>query len=542
MRSTFHGLEVGKRAMFTQQSALYTMGHNIANVNTPGYTRQRINFIQSEPYPPASMNRPEIPGQMGTGVQAGSIQRIRVAFLDLKFRDHNTQFGYYKSRTDALSQMEDILNEPTDGKGLAAVMNEFWKSFEDISTNPTNDGARKVAIERANAIAETFHYLRSSLEKVKGDLGKEINYVVGNGTSDDKGEINSILESIQQLNKQIAEVEPHGDLPNDLYDARDKLVDELSEYLDIEVKKESNGGHALKIAEGDYKIYLKGVTDTNGDPILLVDKNGFNQVSIEPGQASGPITDVKVGGTSIYEVTADGINMPAGKLKGLIESFGYIDSNGNEAGSYPKMVDDLDKMAYSFLTLFNEVHAEGYPLPQDDPNAPPAEVNFFDPLTDYKGAAAKIKVNPNFKSNHIRASTEEGKAGDGIHAINLANVQHAIFGNGKSFTLEGFDPPKTISTAGYPDGMENTTVMTFYSGKIGVLGVEAKQAKRQAGNALSSTISADEDRQSVSAVQTDEEFIDMIRFQHAYNAAARTITVVDEMLDRIINGMGIVGR
>ena len=542
MRSTFHGLEVGKRAMFTQQSGLYTMGHNLANMNTPGYTRQRVNFVQTEPYPSPSRNRPQIPGQMGTGVQAGSIQRVRSSFLDLQFRDHHTQLGYYKSRTDALSQMESIMNEPTEGKGLAAVMDEFWKSLEDASTSPTNDGARKVVMERANAVAETFHYLRSSLLKVKGDLGKEINVVVGDGTPNNKGEINSILESIQQLNKQIAEVEPHGDLPNDLYDERDRLVDELSEYFDIEVKRESNGGNSLKIADGDYKIYLKGVTDTNGEPILLVDKNGYKQVSIEPGRASGPITDVKVGNVSIYKVTADGINMPAGKLKGLIESFGYVDMNGEEAGSYPRMIDDLDKMAYSFLTLFNEVHREGYPLPQDDPSAPPAEFNFFEPLGDYKGAAGKIKLNPDLKSEHIRVSTEEGKAGDGIHAINLANVQHAIFGNGKSYTLEGFNPPITISTSGYPDGMNNTTVMTFYSGKIGVLGVESKQAKRQAGNMLSLAIEADEKRQSISAVSQDEEFTDMIRFQHAYNAAARTITTVDEMLDRVINGMGIVGR
>lgn len=81
MGSTFHGLEVAKRGMAVQQMALYTTGHNIANANTPGYSRQRVNFVQSEPYPPASLNRPQIPGQMGTGVEAGSIERVRDRFL-----------------------------------------------------------------------------------------------------------------------------------------------------------------------------------------------------------------------------------------------------------------------------------------------------------------------------------------------------------------------------------------------------------------------------------------------------------------------------
>lgn len=93
MRSTFHGLEVAKRGMFTQQSALYVTGHNIANANTPGYSRQRVNFVQTEPYPPASMNRPQIPGQMGTGVEAGSIERVRDSFLDIQYRGEITSLA-----------------------------------------------------------------------------------------------------------------------------------------------------------------------------------------------------------------------------------------------------------------------------------------------------------------------------------------------------------------------------------------------------------------------------------------------------------------
>ena len=121
MTSTFHGLETAKRAMFTQQQALYVTGHNIANVNTPGFSRQRVNFVQTEPYPAVAMNRPQIPGQMGTGVKAGSVERIRESFLDIQYRNESNKLGYWESRAESLSKMEDIMNEPTDN-GLSAVL------------------------------------------------------------------------------------------------------------------------------------------------------------------------------------------------------------------------------------------------------------------------------------------------------------------------------------------------------------------------------------------------------------------------------------
>src|SRR6185312_11149905 len=112
MRSTFMGLETAKRGMYAQQSAIYVTGHNIANKNTPGYTRQRVNFVPTEPFPTASMNRPQIPGQLGTGVKDGTIQRIRESFVDEQYRGENNKFGYYQTLADSISKMEDIMNEP----------------------------------------------------------------------------------------------------------------------------------------------------------------------------------------------------------------------------------------------------------------------------------------------------------------------------------------------------------------------------------------------------------------------------------------------
>lgn len=548
MRSTFQGLEIGKRALFTQQGALHTVSHNIANQNTPGYSRQRVNFIQTEPFPTASLNRPDIPGQMGTGVKAGSIQRIRDSFYDFQYRGENTKFGYYASKSDALSKMEDVLNEPSDS-GLAKVLNLFWNSLEDLSVHPENEGTRKVVLQRGEAVGETFKYLRSSLEKIQGDLSNEIDVSMKN--------VNSILAQIADLNRQIAEVEPHGFLPNDLYDKRDLLVDQLSGYFDIEVRKESNGGNSLDIAEGNYKIYIKGA---DGKNVQVVGKDSYEAITVvKKGGNLGPVTDVKIGDRSIMEGTEkDGVKMPSGKIQSLIESYGYEYKDGTDSkvtGLYPEMIDDLDKMAYSFVKMFNEVHSRGYGLDGKEGK------EFFEDLgDDYKGAAGKVKMNADLKPSEIAASTDikeadpndpnydpddpgKVKAGNGTNAINLANIKDILIEGGSiEFELEGFDDPDKSKLSMSDLAITDGTVMTFYEGLIGGLGVDAEKAKMLASNSATLRLSVDYDRLSVSSVNIDEEFIDMIRFQSAYNAAARSITVVDEMLDKIINGMGIVGR
>src|SRR5690625_1873340 len=131
MQSTFHGLETARRAMMAQQSSLRTVGHNIANANTKGYSRQRVNLTQTEPFHGAGMNRPRLPGHLGTGVKADSIQRIREHFLDVQYRNETNKVGYWKTRMKAFEQMEDVLIE-TEDQGLNYQIDLFWTSLQDL--------------------------------------------------------------------------------------------------------------------------------------------------------------------------------------------------------------------------------------------------------------------------------------------------------------------------------------------------------------------------------------------------------------------------
>jgi flagellar hook-associated protein 1 FlgK len=557
MSSTFMGLETAKRGIFAQQGALYTTGNNIANANTPGYSRQRVNFVQSTAIPAPGINRAQTPGQMGTGVEMGSIQRVRESFIDIQYRGENNKLGYWDSKANALSKMEDIVNEPSTN-GLAATMSQFWQSLQDLSVNPENEGARAVVLQRGLAVTETFHYMHDSIQAIKDDLGNEINVSLV--------DMNSILKQINEVNKQISEIEPHGYLPNDLYDQRDQLVDQLSNYVNISVDRISSGGQSLAQAEGIYKITLMDANgnkmeNADGTDLLVVDKDSYTAFGVVdgtdnnndniPDQPSGD----GVGDLSLYkidsrtaEIDPSFTTLPVydqdtnttifsqGKMRGLIENFGYNIDAGTPPtvnGTYPYMLDNLDKMAFTFGTIFNEIHSQGIDL-----NNNPGSSEFFKNLseTDYKGASKDIQMNTDLQTREIAASVS-GDAGDGSNAINLGNIQKfqltpetLLLIGGGSLDITALNLP-----------IQSGTISSFYEGVIGRLGVDSKQAIRLNDNSALLLQSVNENRQSVSSVSLDEEMTNMIKFQQAYNSSARMITVVDEMLDKIINGMGRVG-
>jgi flagellar hook-associated protein 1 len=528
MKSTFFGLEIARRGLMTQQTALQTVSHNIANANTPGYSRQRVNFVQTEPYPAASLNRPQIPGQMGTGVTAGAIERIRDHFLDYQYRNEANKLGYWSTRSDVIRKMENIMNEPSE-YGLGKALTQFWESLQDLSVNPENEGARAVVRQRGIAVAESFNYLHNSLSQIRTDLGHEIKTGLL--------EVNSILKQISELNNQIKAIEPHGYLPNDLYDKRDALVDELSKYFYVKVETVPSGGNALDIASGIYEI---SIVNQDGSTVKVVKKDDYAIFFVDPSvdptndptNPYGFISSIKVvDSTSNTSITPD--VLANGRIKSLIESYGYGPDKDNVTGYYPDMLANLDKMAYAFAEMFNTQHQKGYGL-NDSTGLDFFAVTLSGPPTE-KGAATTIKVHNDIMNNlsNIAASSNSGESGNGNNALHLTMIKDVQIVSG-SATIPSGDSVSVPITGG--------TVQTFYEGLIGKIGVDGQQAERMKFNAETLAMSVEQNRQSVSSVSLDEEMTNMIKFQHAYNAAARTITVIDEMLDKIINGMGIVGR
>ena len=457
MVSTFHGLETARRALNTQQAALLTTGHNIANANTPGYTRQRVNLKPTEAFPSAGINRPQIPGQIGTGVKIGDVQRIRDSFIDTQYRTETSKLGYWQAKAEQLSQMEDIMNEPSE-TGLANTLDEFWSSLQDLASQPQDNGTRSVVRQKGIALADTFNYISSSLQSVQKNYRNEMDISEKN--------VNSILRQINQVNKQIGSVEPHGYLPNDLYDERDRLVDELSTMVNVKIEEKPSGGLPSSNAEGLYNIYLANsqgeiLKDSNNKAIKLVDSEmgiatGFHIQYENRLQLDSPVTEIKffqlkdneTGFEGLTQIEADKSDSPTyqmddvskldtnGKLRGYIEGYGYKSNvNGVEtdAGLYNEMLAKLDVMAYTFANQFNVVHQSGW-----SPNEIQAEMeskqSFFsfdgiEPTEDNpKGAAARIKVSAAILEDegNIAAAAEANVLSG---AMVRKNVQNGTSGN-----------------------------------------------------------------------------------------------------------------
>ncbi|AOV08515.1 flagellar hook-associated protein FlgK [Sporosarcina ureilytica] len=519
MRSTFMGLETNKRGLYTQQSALYTTGHNISNANTDGYSRQRVNMQPTGGYPGVGMNSGAMPGFLGTGVEAGSIQRIRDSFVDHQFRQEANKLGYWESQSRAISQMEDVLNEPSH-YGLQKSLSQFWQSLEDLAVYPENEGARKVAIQSGVALTDSFHYIDKTLKEIQGNINQEIKNLTlqtdENG-KEQQGHINSILKQVADLNDQISKVEPNGYMPNDLYDARDVLLDELSMLIPIEVAYEKSGGRALDIAEGTVKVKLKN----NGGSVTLVEKGNHGTIgaNFTGNGTNPPLTGLNIkpaGGGDVEHVSHDNL-LDTGRLKSLINSYGVTGTNGPK-GTYPDMIAELNQMAKEFAEKFNDIHKKGTDLKGNQ------GTDFFGSNGQPEITAENISVSKEILNDASRFAASDSdfnnpQEGNGKNAQALADLQ-----------FDGLN------------GLGGSTIQSFYQALIGQLGEDGKRAERMMVNTGTLLGAVEHRRASISSVSLDEEMTDMIKFQQAYNASARMITVIDETLDKIINGMGVAGR
>lgn len=517
MTSTFLGLEIAKRGLAAQQTALYVTGQNVSNASTPGYTRQVVNFQETDAYPAPGMNAPEMAGQLGTGVEAGSIQRVRDSYLDTQYRSENSQLGYWQASSDALNQMQTVMNEPSD-TGLSNAMDQFESSLQALASTPTDPGALSVVRENGSALANTFNYIDSSLTSIQGNQQNQITTTVN--------QVNTDLQQLNTLNQEISKVESSGNLPNDLYDQRDNLLDDLSSMVNIKVSyNPPASSSANPTAEGAATVTM--VNDDGTSIGTLLDGSNYYALNVNFDGASYNGTN-SVGTMSIGSNPAINFSdtSSSGKLKALIESYGY-DNNGTVTGTYPNMLQQLDSMAYTFASQFNAVQEAGQSQNSMDASSstPP---QFFSDSNDAAitaaneaGLAGRIQISSEIQNdaNNIATMAPGAQLGDATNATNLANVVTNSYSYGSSLGSGGFQ--------------------SIYQGVIGQLGVTAQNASNLTTNSSTLQQSADQQRQSVSSVSLDEEMTNMIQYQQAYSASAKMISMENSILDTIINGLGV---
>lgn len=238
-------LNTAKSGMNVSQVAIQTTSHNISNINTPGYSRQRVNQSASSPYSMPGKNSNFGAGQIGTGAQIDDVTRIRNSFYDYQYRSESHQYGSTSVKYEYFKNIEGIFNEPSD-TAISSSLNSFFNSWSELSKDPQSSGVKSVVIENGKYLSNSINSAFKRLESLEEGLDKQSEYIMD--------EVNSMLSQLDKLEKNIKIIQGSGKSPNDFLDQRDQLLDNLSFKLNINDK--------------DVKATLKKAYDANGKVTL----------------------------------------------------------------------------------------------------------------------------------------------------------------------------------------------------------------------------------------------------------------------------------
>ena len=246
MSSPFFGLNIGASALRTAQTLVDITNQNIANANTPGYSRQSAVVSASTPEPMPTLSGSGTPGQLGTGVMINTITRARDTFVDGQIRGQLTTQGEVDARGTALTQVEAIVNEPST-TGLSSTLSKYWSAWQEVANTPADSAVRANLVQQGAAVADAFHGQIAQFTQQQHDLDNQVSLAVSN--------VNTLANQIAAVNTQISQVETSGMHANDLRDQRDVLVDSLSKLVKINVVESGDG--QLSINVGNHQLVDK---------------------------------------------------------------------------------------------------------------------------------------------------------------------------------------------------------------------------------------------------------------------------------------------
>ena len=458
-------LNTGKGALLTEQKAIDVTGHNVANVNTPGYSRQRVNTETNEPI---SIS----PGQVGTGVRATEIQRIYDRFLGVQINNENQYWGRWEAQKGALERAEVIFDEST-GYGLNQAMSEFWNAWQDLSDNPSGKPQRVVLVAKTEALTSAFNKMALDLKRIQQDTDRSIKGTIN--------EINMIAKEIADLNRVISQEEGVGQNANDFRDKRDLLLKQLSLLIDISTLEDNEGKVAVLVGGG--RPLVEGVFNWN---LSAGNTSGFNK-----------IMHVDSDGNSV-DITH---NIAGGKMKGWLEARDV---------AVPKYLNKINDLSVAMMNEINSIHQKGYGLTTDPSGNPYTNIDFFSG-TSASDMAVNLDIINDVKKI-AAAGSAGGVPGDNSNAISIANLQNELK---------------------MDEGTE--TFDSYFNSLVSEIGVEVGSATVKLDHQTAVIDHLNNSRESISGVSLDEEMVNLIKFQHAYDAAAQLINKTDELLDTVIN-------
>jgi len=487
MSSLFYGLEIAKTGLTVAQQGISLTGHNIANANTVGYTRQRI--IQNSIDPSNTLTRISKinKGTIGGGVEVTKIDQIRSDYLDRQYRSENATLSNYTTKAEELEYIENMMNELSDN-GLSACMADFFDSLSEFSSDTVNDEVRTSVQQNAQKMIEAFHHYYNQLTDLQTTYNENMKVTVT--------EINDLLKSIASYNDQISAYELSGEQANDLRDKRNLLLDDLSGLINISYYTDADN-HLVVTCEG---VELINHTNTT---LLETSAN-----------ATTGMYDI------YYEGTTTDFSYNDGKLMALKN---LRDGNTASNVGVPYIISNLNKLARSMAEAFNAIHETGYTKPIGTGTSQTG-IDFFEvPAGGYADITA----------GNISLSSEVLTSVRNIAGSSVAVTSTNSGNNEIALKLAELSSSKNITDVGNFEEFLNSIVVE--------LGVDSSTAQTLQASQQAIVDNLTERKNSISGVSLDEEMVQMMTYQHAYSAASRVLTALDEALDILINRTGQVG-
>lgn len=479
-------LGIGKTGLFASKKALEVTGHNLSNVNTEGYSRQKV--MQSTAIPISTGGFIQ-----GTGVKIDGINRINDEFIDKRLNTALSSSKFYDARNEHLDQIESIFNE-VDNEGLNQILNKFFNSFRELANQPENETIRSVVRDNAGMVVKDFHRIRETLDLQAQNIDRKITTSVS--------EVNQILSHIADLNGKIATIEAQQGESGDLRDQRDLALKDLSEHFKI---------HTYMDEKNRFVITAQGigtlVTGLHNQELAVISKNKEYSSNNMNGSVEVVLKD-----RPSQTVTN---KFQSGSLASIIKV-------RNE--DLRKLQDDVDGIAFQFASSVNSIHRQGFvnrtiaigpdgsPV-QLDGKGLTTGLDFFAQPLSKDNAAGSIDLSEPVKSDlsNIAAALAPNAPGDNRVAIAISKLQHERIA-----------------------GEDNVTLEEKYLQTIGNIGLETGKARLDAEQANGLLAQATSIRERLTGVSIDEETANMVRFQHAYEASAKIMQAADEMFKTVL--------
>ncbi|MET4061663.1 flagellar hook-associated protein 1 FlgK [Arthrobacter sp. UYP6] len=466
--STFSGLNTAYTALTAARRGLDVIGQNVANANTPGYTRQRLETSATAPLSSTGFSTGP---RVGQGVTVDGIARLGSMQLDARVRATTAVSGFSAVRANALSALEVSLNEPGDN-GISASLDDFWSAWQGVSNKPGDPAAAEVLLNEAATVASRISSGYLSVANQFKDVRSDLTSMAD--------ELNTAGAQLAGLNGAIRSALSNGGSVNELLDQRNALASTVAALAGGTVREGADGmvdilvdGNAFVTGEVFRPVEVAGGTALGGDPVRVV-------WSHRPG---------------------DSVALSSGEMAGALSLLAPGADLDKAAASYNLLAEKL-------ASTVNAVHRTGT-APGDGTPGSTTGLDFF--------------------------GLDAGQPALSLHII-PTSASGIAAGNGTG----GFDGSiaDKISQLGTSADSPDKMWSAFVSGTGAAARSELQQAKL-AGVAASSAVGL---QLANSSVDLDEENMNLLAYQHAYQGAARVMSAIDEMLDTLINRTGIVGR